>query len=95
MIFTWLPHCARIWAVPFLAACTALFLQIGWRLITAIAYIVTLTFALFEGDGAGTPVLLLGLFLVTLGAFWARIRAWVLLPLSPILPLDRLPPSHS
>ena len=84
-----------LWGVLFGFALIAIIIDRRSFLITAIAYIVTLTFALFEGDGAGTPVLLLGLFLVTLGAFWARIRAWVLLPLSPILPLDRLPPSHS
>jgi len=63
-------------------------------LIAAIGYIVTLAGTVFEGGGAAITVLILGLFLVLLGAFWARIRAALLSPLSALLPMHRLPPSH-
>ena len=45
-------------------------------------------------EGAALTVFILGFVLVTLGAFWSRIRAALLAPLSRLLPLDRLPPSH-
>ena len=63
-------------------------------LIAAIGYTVALATIVFEGDGAAMTVFLLGVFLVVLGAFWARFRAALLRPLSGVLPLDRLPPSH-
>ncbi|MFY0681969.1 MAG: hypothetical protein JXR13_15470 [Thalassovita sp.] len=63
-------------------------------LIAAIGYIVTLAGTVFDGEGAAATVLILGLFLVLLGAFWAPIRAALLAPLSGLLPLHRLPPSH-
>ncbi|AUQ60322.1 hypothetical protein [Phaeobacter inhibens] len=63
-------------------------------LIAAIGYSVTLAATVFDGDGAATTILVLGLFLVILGAFWARIRALLISPLSRVLPLDRLPPAH-
>ncbi|UZD90726.1 hypothetical protein [Cognatishimia activa] len=64
-------------------------------LITAIGYVVALAFTVFEGDGAGLTILFLGIFLVALGAFWARIRAALLKTFSGVLPLKRLPPAHS
>lgn len=63
-------------------------------LIAAIGYTVTLAAIVFDGEGAAMSVLLLGVFLVFLGAFWARIRAALLRPLGAILPLHKLPPSH-
>jgi hypothetical protein len=63
-------------------------------LITAIGYVVALASTVFDGDGAGLTILLLGLFLVVLGAFWARIRAAILKTFSGVLPLKRLPPAH-
>ncbi|MFC4218413.1 hypothetical protein [Pseudophaeobacter arcticus] len=63
-------------------------------LIAAIGYSVTLAGTVFDGEGAAMTVLLLGFFLVILGAFWARIRAALLAPLAAVLPLHRLPPSH-
>ena len=63
-------------------------------LIAAISYSVTLAATVFDGEGAAMTILILGLFLVILGAFWARIRALLLSPLSRVLPLDRLPPAH-
>lgn len=63
-------------------------------LIAAIGYSVTLAGTVFSSDGAAMTILVLGLILVILGAFWSRIRAALLAPLSNVLPLDRLPPSH-
>lgn len=63
-------------------------------LIAAIGYIVTLAATVFEGQGAATIVLLLGVFLVGLGAFWTAIRAKLLSLVSGVLPIDRLPPSY-
>lgn len=63
-------------------------------LIAAIGYIVALAGTVFDGEGAAMTILLLGIFLVALGAFWARIRAVLLSLFSGVLPLHRLPPSH-
>lgn len=63
-------------------------------LITAIGYIVALSSTVFDVNGAGFSILALGIVLVILGAFWARIRAALLSLLSGVLPLHRLPPSH-
>ncbi|OIQ33192.1 MAG: hypothetical protein BM562_02095 [Alphaproteobacteria bacterium MedPE-SWcel] len=63
-------------------------------LITAIGYIVALSTTVFDNEGTGLSILVLGIALVALGAFWARIRAVLLSLLSPVLPLHRLPPSH-
>lgn len=66
-------------------------------LLAAIAYVVsvllTLNSAFDRFEGAGL-ILGLGIFLVILGAFWARIRATVLsaLPLGGLR--DYLPPAH-
>ena len=63
-------------------------------LITAIGYIVALSTTVFDSEGTGISILMLGVVLVILGAFWARIRAVLLSLLSGVLPLHRLPPSH-
>lgn len=63
-------------------------------LIAAIGYSVTLAGTVFDGEGAAMTILVLGVFLVILGAFWARIRSALLSSLSAVLPLHRLPPSH-
>jgi hypothetical protein len=63
-------------------------------LIAAIGYIVALSLTVFRGDSAALPILLLGIILLLLGAFWAPIRATFLRPLAGVLPLDRLPPSQ-
>ena len=63
-------------------------------LITAIGYIVALSTTVFDSEGTGISILALGVVLVVLGAFWARIRAALLSLLSGVLPLHRLPPSH-
>ncbi|MCR8825455.1 hypothetical protein [Pseudosulfitobacter koreensis] len=81
-------------AVLLLFAIVAIVIDRRSFLIAAIAYSVTLAGTVFGGDGAATTVLVLGIFLVALGAFWTPIRAALLSPLSRVLPLDRLPPSH-
>ena len=63
-------------------------------LIAAIGYVVVLAGTVLDGGGAAYTVLLLGVVLVALGAFWERIRAVLLRPLSGILPLHRLPPAQ-
>lgn len=72
---------------------TAIIIDRRSFLITAIGYIVTLAMTVFGGEGAGLTVFLLGIFLVSLGAFWMPIRAAILATLSGLLPLGKLPPS--
>ena len=64
-------------------------------LIAAIGYIVALAATVFEGEGAALTVLILGVVLLLLGAFWERIRARVLRIMPGFVPLHRLPPSHA
>ena len=64
-------------------------------LIAAIGYIVALAAAVFDGEGAALTVLILGVVLLLLGAFWERIRARVLRIVPRFIPLHRLPPSHA
>jgi hypothetical protein len=63
-------------------------------LIAAIGYIVALAATVFDGDGAALTVLILGVVLLLLGAFWERIRARVLRLMPGFIPLHRLPPSQ-
>jgi hypothetical protein len=63
-------------------------------LIAAIGYIVALAATVFEGDGAALTVLILGIVLLLLGAFWERIRARVLRLMPGFVPLHKLPPSQ-
>ncbi|MBO9395326.1 hypothetical protein J7400_01445 [Shimia sp. R9_2] len=83
-----------LFAVLLLFAFIAIIIDRRSFLIAAIGYTVALAGTVFEGEGAAMTIFLLGIFLVVLGAFWARIRAALLAPLSGILPLHRLPPSH-
>ena len=62
-------------------------------LITAVGYCVTLAFAVFGGEGGAFTIFALGLALLLLGAFWEKLRARLLRLLSPVMPLNRLPPS--
>jgi len=62
-------------------------------LIAAVGYSVALAFIAFDGEGGAYTVLILGLALVFLGAQWERLRGLLIGLLSPILPLNRLPPS--
>ena len=63
-------------------------------LIAAIGYIVALAATVMDGDGAALTVLILGIVLLLLGAFWERIRARILRLMPGIVPLHRLPPSQ-
>ncbi len=62
-------------------------------LIAGVGYIVTLSTTIFGYDGAAMTVLILGVTLLLLGAFWEKIRASLLRLLGGVLPLHRLPPS--
>lgn len=64
-------------------------------LMAAIGYIVALSATVFKGDGAAFTILMLGIILVVLGAFWQQIRANLLSIMPGFIPLDRLPPSHT
>ncbi|UWQ79318.1 hypothetical protein K3725_18815 [Leisingera sp. S132] len=83
-----------LFAVLVLFALIAIIIDRRSFLIAAIGYSVTLAGAVFNGEGTAITILALGVFLVALGAFWSRIRAAMLTPLTGVLPLDRLPPSH-
>ena len=63
-------------------------------LIAAIGYIVTLGAAVFDGAGTAPTILILGIVLLLLGAFWERIRARILRVMPGFIPLHRLPPSQ-
>lgn len=87
---------AHMLLLAFLLGFAAIAITIDRRsfLIAAIGYTVALASIVFDGEGAAVTVFLLGIFLVVLGAFWARFRAALLRPLSGIIPLHRLPPFH-
>ena len=84
---------AALFAVMLLFAVVAMIIDRRSFLIAAIGYIVALSATMFDGDGAAVTILILGVILLLLGAFWERIRAQLLRPLSGILPLHKLPPS--
>ena len=63
-------------------------------LIAAIGYILALASTVFDGDSAAMTVLLLGVILLLLGAFWERIRARILRLMPRFVPLHLLPPSQ-
>ncbi|MEM9853060.1 MAG: hypothetical protein AAF841_01290 [Pseudomonadota bacterium] len=62
-------------------------------LITAVGYSLTLAFIVFEGQGGAVSILILGVALVALGAFWERLRGALMRLLAGVLPVDRLPPA--
>jgi hypothetical protein len=61
-------------------------------LIAGVGYCVALASTVFDAGGSTFTILVLGVVLLILGAFWERIRAG-LLGLMPFLPKHRLPPS--
>ena len=63
-------------------------------LIAAIGYILALASTVFEGESAAMTVLILGIILLLLGAFWEKIRARLLRLMPKFVPLHRLPPSN-
>lgn len=82
-----------LFAVLILFALVAIIIDRRSFLIAAIGYVVVLGGTLFNGDSAMLIILILGIVLLLLGAFWERIRA-VLLGLMPgFVPLHKLPPS--
>ncbi len=63
-------------------------------LTAAIGYVVALAGTVFGGDGTFTTILILGIILLFLGAFWERIRARLLRMMPGFIPLHRLPPAE-
>ncbi len=63
-------------------------------LIAAIGYVVVLTWSVFDGEAAATSILMLGLVLLILGAYWERIRGR-LMSAMPFLTADKFPPFTS
>ncbi len=88
---------ANIVLLGFLALFAIVAIVIDRRsfLIAAIGYIVALAAGVMDGDGAALTVLILGVVLLLLGAFWERIRARILNLMPGFVPLHRLPPSHT
>ena len=62
-------------------------------LIAGAGYAVALATTVSGTEGAAWTILMLGVVLLLTGAFWERIRAFMLARLAPILPLSRLPPA--
>lgn len=86
---------SNIGLMAFLAVFALIAIIIDRRsfLIAAIGYIVALSATVFEGEGAAMTVLILGIILLLLGAFWERIRAVLLGLLPSAFPKHRLPPT--
>lgn len=61
-------------------------------LIAAIGYSVALSATIASGNGIAFVILVLGVFLVALGAFWTPIRAGLMTLLARVVPVNRLPP---
>ena len=61
-------------------------------LITTIGYIMALAATLFDTSGIAFFIVMLGLFLLLLGAFWDRIRARLVAAMPGFIPRDLLPP---
>ena len=83
-----------LFSVMMVFAVVAIIIDRRSFLIAAIAYIVALASTVFDGDSAAMTVLLLGVILLLLGAFWEKIRARLLRLLPRFVPLHRLPPSN-
>jgi hypothetical protein len=84
---------ALLMAFLALIALVAIIIDRRSFLITGVGYVVALGATLAEGEGAAFVVLILGIVLLLLGAFWEKIRARVLGIFGGMLPLDRLPPT--
>lgn len=82
---------ALLFTVLCLFALIAIVIDRRSFLIAAIGYIVVLANTVFDGEGAATTIIALGLILLGLGAYWERIRAHLMSMLS-FLPNDKLPP---
>ncbi|KMW58914.1 Branched-chain amino acid ABC-type transport system, permease component [Candidatus Rhodobacter oscarellae] len=62
-------------------------------LITGVGYVVAVATTVGDAGGTAMAILILGITLLMLGAFWERIRAVLLRGLAPFLPLSKLPPT--
>jgi hypothetical protein len=62
-------------------------------LTAAIGYVVALAGTIFGDDGTFNTILILGIILLILGAFWEKIRARLLRMMPNFIPLHRLPPA--
>lgn len=62
-------------------------------LTAAIGYVVALAGTIFGDDGTFNTILILGIILLILGAFWEKIRARLLRMMPGFIPLHRLPPA--
>lgn len=82
-----------VWVLGFFAI-VAIIIDRRSFLITAIGYVVAISATVFDGDGAALTILMLGIALLLLGAFWEQIRATLLHLLGGFLPLNKLPPTH-
>jgi len=80
-------------SVLFIFALVAIIIDRRSFLIAAIGYIVALSGTVFDIGGAAVTVLILGVVLLVLGAFWERIRARILAIVPEALPKHLLPPS--
>lgn len=83
-----------LFGVMMVIAMVAIIIDRRSFLIAAIGYILALASTVFDGDSAAMTVLLLGVILLLLGAFWEKIRARLLRLLPRFVPLHRLPPSN-
>ena len=81
------------WVLMFFAV-VAIVIDRRSFLIAAIGYVVVLGGTILDGEGAWMTILILGVVLLLLGAFWERIRAVILRLLPGFVPLHRLPPSN-
>ncbi len=84
---------ASLVAVLCLFALVAIIIDRRSFLLAAIGYSVAMAMTLVEPDQIALIILILGVGLLVLGAFWDRIRAALLTAFGPVLPLGRLPPS--
>ncbi len=79
--------------ILFLIAVVAIIIDRRSFLIAAAGYCVALSLTVFDDLAAAYVFVILGFFLVLLGATWERVRSKTLSIFGPALPLNRLPPA--
>lgn len=86
---------ATVQLVGFLAVIAIVAIVIDRRsfLITGVGYVVALSGTFSDSAATAFAILALGVAMLSLGAFWERIRSAILSVLAPVLPLSKLPPS--
>ncbi|MCY4289277.1 MAG: hypothetical protein OXC63_11850 [Aestuariivita sp.] len=82
-----------LFIILFLIAIVAIIIDRRSFLIAAAGYCVALSLTVFDDLAAAYIFVILGFFLVVLGATWERVRSTTLSILGPALPLNRLPPA--